>query len=415
MRRFFPLLVALLACPAAFAQEAKPLIVHEWGTFTSLQDETGRSIGYLNSSAEPLPDFVHNLRSGMILGGKRPNYLSKGIDMGAHPDITMRLETPVIYFHPEDATPFKLDVSATFNGGVLSEFYPYARFHIEGGYPAPAGLDAFTPALHGSLTWKSLRVGGDVKIPATPEHVWLAPRKVNSAPVAIGDEGERYVFYRGVGNVPAPLTFTRDEAGNLHAQPPDATLTNAHWLAEFRADGTCAYTRLTDQRQADRASRAPTFPGRFADADFSADNAKQLRGELRQGLIRDGLFEDEADAMLNTWERSYFQGVGQRVFFLVPRAWTDRVLPLKFSMPVNLTRVMIGRIELITPQQHELLAQLPASKDAKALEQLGRFGYAMVLDQLKQHPNATLKKYADAHGIRAFTPPPATQPVVLAD
>jgi len=108
MSRLLPLLVALLASSALAQAQTKPLIVHEWGTFTSLQDETGRSIGYLNSSAEPLPDFVHNLRSGMILGGKRPNYLSKGIDMGAHPDITMRLETPVIYFHPEDVVRHRL-------------------------------------------------------------------------------------------------------------------------------------------------------------------------------------------------------------------------------------------------------------------------------------------------------------------
>jgi hypothetical protein len=370
MSRFLPLLVALLASSVFAQQQAptRPLVAHEWGTFTSLQNEAGRSIGYLNSSAEPLPDFVHNLRSGMIIGGKRPNYAAKGLDIGAHPDITMRLETPVIYFHPQDPTPFNINVSATFHGGVLSEFYPYARYHIEGGDPAPAGLNRFTEALQGSLTWRSLRVGGDVKIPATTEHVWLAPRKVNSAPVAIGDEGERYVFYRGVGNVPAPVSIARDEKGDLHFLPPDATLTNAYWLAEFRAEGTCAYTRLTDQRQADRASQAPTFPGRFADADFSADNAKRLRAELRAGLIRDGLFDDEADAMLSTWERSYFQGVGQRVFFLVPRAWTDRVLPLKFSMPVELTRVMIGRIELITPAQRQLLTDLPASKDPKAME-----------------------------------------------
>jgi hypothetical protein len=39
----------------------------------------------------------------------------------------------------------------------------------------------------------------------------------------------------------------------------------------------------------------------------------------------------------------------------------------------------------------------------------------MVLDELKQRPSVALKKYADAHGIRAFTPAPATQPVVLAE
>src|SRR5688500_14380653 len=37
------------------------LVVHEWGTFTSLQDEAGRSVGGVNIDDEPLPKFVHRL------------------------------------------------------------------------------------------------------------------------------------------------------------------------------------------------------------------------------------------------------------------------------------------------------------------------------------------------------------------
>src|SRR3954469_7014456 len=124
MRSRLALIVLLLASPL-FAQ-SKPLVVHEWGTFTSLQDESGRAIGYLNSSAEPLPPFVHRLRSGLVINDVVERG-GKGLGMAAHPDITMRLETPVIYFHPadKDAKPFDVDITATFRGGVLSEFYPY--------------------------------------------------------------------------------------------------------------------------------------------------------------------------------------------------------------------------------------------------------------------------------------------------
>src|SRR5437763_1252876 len=126
--RSFTLILFLLVSP--LLAQNKPLLVHEWGTFTSLQDQTGRAIGYLNSSVEPLPRFVHRLRSNLIIGDAL-NYEGKGLGIAAHPDITMRLETPVIYFHPADknATPFNVDVSATFNAGVLSEFYPYAKYH----------------------------------------------------------------------------------------------------------------------------------------------------------------------------------------------------------------------------------------------------------------------------------------------
>src|SRR5439155_14459208 len=168
-----------------------------------------------------------------------------------------------------------------------------------------------------------------------------------------------------------------------------------------------------EQRMEGEPSRAPVCRATFNDSDFSADHVAQLRAEMRQSLISAGLFEDEADAMLNTWQRSYFQGVGQRLFFVAPREWTDQVLPLKFSVPVELTRVMIGRIEMITPQQHQAIAKL--STDPKAYQSLGRFGYAMVLDELRRHPTAPLSKFARDNGIRAFTPPAATQPLARAD
>jgi hypothetical protein len=41
----------------------------------------------------------------------------------------MRLETPVIYFHPSAGTPLprRLDVDVAFRGGWLTEFYPEAQ------------------------------------------------------------------------------------------------------------------------------------------------------------------------------------------------------------------------------------------------------------------------------------------------
>jgi hypothetical protein len=49
--------------------------------------------------------------------------------------------------------------------------------------------------------------------------------------------------------------------------------------------------------------------------------------------VANGLFADEAQALLDTWEISYFKSAGLRVFFIVPRAWTDYYLPLKVSVP----------------------------------------------------------------------------------
>jgi hypothetical protein len=44
--------------------------------------------------------------------------------------MTMRLETPVIYFYPPKGVtePFPVDVSVKFRGGWLTQFYPHAAF-----------------------------------------------------------------------------------------------------------------------------------------------------------------------------------------------------------------------------------------------------------------------------------------------
>ena len=42
------------------------LVVHEWGTFTVLQDETGRALPGVNVNEETLPGFVHRLDRGLV-------------------------------------------------------------------------------------------------------------------------------------------------------------------------------------------------------------------------------------------------------------------------------------------------------------------------------------------------------------
>ena len=85
---------------------------------------------------------------------------------------------------------------------------------------------------------------------------------------------------------------------------------------------------------------------RFGNADFTPENLKMLRASLKSALIKEGLFADEAEAMLNTWQHSWFAKPGLRVFYVVPRAWTDHFLPLTLSVPARITRVIVGRIDL---------------------------------------------------------------------
>src|SRR5690349_16153967 len=94
----------LLAATVILGAGEPSLVVHEWGTFTSLQDESGEAIPGVNSDDEPLPLFTHNLALMLIIGTP-----VQGAPK-CHPDVTLRLETPVIYFHRRAAVPSPLVV-----------------------------------------------------------------------------------------------------------------------------------------------------------------------------------------------------------------------------------------------------------------------------------------------------------------
>lgn len=188
------------------------LVVHEWGTFTSLQNEQGEAIAGINGDDEPVPEFVHRISKFLLLGPEANiPILSQGAPH-CHPDVTMRLETPVIYFHPSPGMklPLTVDVKVAFRSGWLSEYYPDAEVEA----PGVKGQMSFGPIRSdtiGTLLWKNLQVGTDATGPETTSPDWLAPRAVQSAGVtSINDESERFLFYRGVGHVDSPLRVSRD-------------------------------------------------------------------------------------------------------------------------------------------------------------------------------------------------------------
>ena len=54
--------------------------------------------------------------------------------------------------------------------------------------------------------------------------------------------------------------------------------------------------------------------------------------------------------MIETWKDSWFEE-GLRVFYILPRAVTNEVLPLDVEpRPKETVRVLVGRSEVITPQ-----------------------------------------------------------------
>ncbi len=417
--------IAVCIAAMIFNVQAQPLVVHEWGTFTSLQDEAGRTLGGINTDDEPVPRFCHELNwLPVVRPSDVPPVLYQGV-VSCHPDVTMRLETPVLYFHlPAGmATPVTASVHVAFRGGWLTQFFPSAE---AGGFSRPESLASDSV---GTLAWNDLQIGVEGRAPGTTDRVWTAPRAVQAAPlIASNRESEKFLFYRGVGHLLCPLQVRRSADSTVlegHNQVGKGMsdclpLAIQHlWLASFRADGACAFRPLppvtlnqpaTDQQQ----PALFTVPAQFAPGEYSAANLDRLRGDMRLALKADGLFSDEADALLNTWELSYFKSAGLRLFFLVPQAWTDRVLPLRISIPCEIKRVMVGRLELVTPEQRALLRQLARApvptkpwalyevKDNRAVMQgemprayrdLGRFRNALLLDEYQARPTPSLEGF----------------------
>ena len=201
---------------------------------------------------------------------------------------------------------------------------------------------------------------------------------MDAANLTVGSEHERYLFYRGLGHFDAPLITTRAADGatlTVSARPEILTsrwtpnYMPKLWFADLRADGTAAFRTIAPTGLYREAEHIPTvsqtFSALFAADDFSVEHLRLLRQELHAELVTSGLFADEAQALLTTWEASYFKAPGQRLFFVVPPAWTDHVLPLTISTPATVTRAMMGRIEVVSPTQRQalnLIAKGPISK-----------------------------------------------------
>lgn len=350
----FTLCLGFFLVPVGMAAPTA-LTVHEWGTVTSRHRPDGQAIGRMNriDPADQLPAFVHRFDQPDLRA------YGKGVDVQGHPDVIMRLETPVIYFYPTAQFDRRqsFDVQVGFRGGLINEFYPLA----EARYADPDARSAtrLSPKGIGQIRWAGLRLDESAWGPTTDFAVWRMPRAVKAMPLRHPNgEAEVYLFYRGVANLRA-LFKTRHvlETGDVELFNPERfpavkgirLSVPRLWLLHVRDDGAIAYRRAGPYvltRERDR--RIAKLSARFAPADYSQLSVSDLRQEMHAELVAQGLYADEADAMLNTWTHSYFRSAGVRLLYVIPRAWIDHYLPLELSVKAEFTRVLIGRIDLAT-------------------------------------------------------------------
>jgi hypothetical protein len=306
--------------------------VHEWGTFTTRVDAKGAEIVFDRAPDRfELPSFVHFENAG------RTKFGTPG---------TVRMETPVLYVHADE--PLVLDVDVRFPGSSLTEWYP--EFALD---PALPNVWA-RPA--DRLIWKGIRAEplatSGVILPTTVAGgPYFCARGVDAAVLTVptwtgADESEKFLFYRGTGSFPTPLFVVAEgdtvEVRNRGGQRIDQVMLFERDERGLAYDIHCSLDP-NDEFAFDRTRL------QFG-LDMRLDDLKKiLRGQ--------GLREDEAQSMVDTWRDSWFEP-GLRVLYTVPREVTDAVLPLTVTpAPQAIVRVMIGRTDVA-----EVPVLPPASK-----------------------------------------------------
>jgi len=324
------------------------LIVHEWGTFTSVDSSTGVLMEGLHHEEEPLPAFVHG-RGAAAGGPVMPGGMKS---METQPaSVTQKLETPVLYFY--GTAPAGLRVRVDFPAGVVSEWFPNAA-----GF-GPALGTVIVPAA-GYMEWQGVLAPGAVAgdFPAVaPDDIWAPSRQVASVPVAVGAEKEQFIFYRGLGAFELPMNITIDASDRITLENRSSDMSPAVFLLRVHPGGGA----IIELGPLPGGGLLPNVPcpigGKEHDLDIYVADAQT---RISRALEQTGLTADESQAMVNTWTKSYFKSEGLRVLYVVPRAWTDKLLPLTIEpTPTALVRTLVGRVELLTPtEERALLAQV---------------------------------------------------------
>jgi len=367
LRRATPVIALLAVTSAATVAvlaattQSQNVVVHEWGTFTTVAGEDGQAINWLPlGGPTDLPCFVDHFKNRLIK--VLPSGEQEGpIDYDAARAALVgkvRMETPVVYFYSPQ--PASVSVSVRFPQGLMTEWYPSAVVNQPDVVPALLA----NPNVLGAIDWPLVQINPQqtrVFPTGTGKSHYYAARQTDAAPIRVNGQDEKFLFYRGVASFPAPISAALGADGaltltNLGGAPIPAVI-----LFENRA-GTISYSQLGTLKNTATARR-PT-----ARADFDS-----LRADLVRMLVEAGLYAKEAEAMVETWRDSWFEE-GTRVFYLVPRESVDAILPLTVTpVPSQMARAFVGRMEIVTPESLLRVQTAMASGDAAALERYGRF------------------------------------------
>lgn len=323
-------LTASLALFAAELGNRGAVVAHEWGTFTSVAGPDGNPINWSTLVGPPdLPCFVQ----------RGPVYKSEFSAL-------VRMETPVLYFYSSRPAELSVQVPAL-PLGHMTEWYPKAT---------DSG---------NSLRWDSIRLdpGAHPDLPSSPhDSRYFAARNTDSTPLNVNGQWEKMLFYRGVGSFAIPLRPQFIADGKVELRNVSQDRIPLAILFENRG-GKLGYHIESDLT----GSATTDFP--VLTGDIAGVRAVIVKALIERG----GLYPKEAQAMMDTWQDSWFEE-GMRVIYVLPQRPVDALLPLTITpAPRELTRAFVGRVEILSPAIKDEIESASSAGDVDALKKYGRF------------------------------------------
>jgi hypothetical protein len=348
----------ILMAANTISTQPSDLTVHEWGTFTSVAGEDGSAMDWdALGCRDDLPGFVNDF------GYRGFKWQLTG---------TVRMETPVLYFY--SSRELDAHVKVAFPHGLITEWYPHAEYEvyqrsrIDGSMRRLAanlnGIDTSLRSVSGGIEWKSIKIQPDVSPALQIESGasrYYAARATDATPITVGDQHEKFLFYRGVGRFPVPFSVRVAGDGKIVVENRGHDTVPIAILFENRG-GRLGY------RNAGAIADAVTLDRPSLDGSLAV-----LRHDLETALIAQGLFPREAQAMVETWRDSWFEE-GSRLIYIVPSRAIDAALPLQVEpVPSQTARVFVGRIELVTPETQRAVEEAMAKGDWSTMDRYQRF------------------------------------------
>jgi hypothetical protein len=396
MRRHLLLLLALaslLAIPVRVHAEPGKLIVHEWGTFTSFAGSDGVYLDYRTRVGGDLPDFVLDRQRQASASTTQPTQFSPYLfSKGAIPTLS-RMETPVTYFYT-DRWPTKVQVNVDFPSGLFTEFYPPIKKMTPIVTAAEKSGKALPIVGGGMLDWGDVTLipqmtpmEVDLPIVSQGDH-YAAARDTDSDYVQVTDShgvihSEKFLFYRGICNIYLPLDLKCLGHDQFQLSDPGNTPITAAFLIQIEG-GKVRFQRYGEIH----GPRMLKLPSEQSSLDSLAD-------AMTHDLTASGLYDKEANAMVATWRTSWFGEDGTRLLYILPAAMADANLPLTITpKPQKMVRVMVGRLEAMTPErEHDLIQRLGGDGQ---INDLGRFAEPALhrIIQITQDPHVKARAQA---------------------